>query len=121
MTLLVLTYAVVFVVGPLLFFTLIQRAPSLRQFRALAAIAAACLALALAMRFSLAAWGREPVQTLIGMALMWAAWIAILSLLVQRLRAYDPGPAMRRWSAILGAICTTVPWFGLASAQFVTG
>lgn len=116
----VLIFALVFVVGPLMFFALIQPVPTWRQFRALLAITAGCLCLSLALRFGSGAWGRDPVSTFASMTLMWAAWIGILALLVQRFRDYDPSATTRRWSAILGAIGTTIPWFGLASARMMT-
>jgi hypothetical protein len=115
-----LIYAVVFIVGPCVFFALIRPTPTWRQFRALIAITAGCLGLGLVLRFGMGGWGRDPVQTLASMSLMWAAWIAILALMVQRFRAIDQGVTMRRWTAILGAICTTIPWFGLASARLMT-
>ncbi|MFT6021933.1 MAG: hypothetical protein ACI9PY_000038 [Ascidiaceihabitans sp.] len=117
---LVAIFFLVFVVGPLVFFAFIRPVPTRRQFRGLIAITAGCLGLGLALRFGSNAWGRDPVQTFASMSMMWAAWIAILALVVQRFRAADSGAVMRRWTAIMGAICTTIPWFGLASARFMT-
>ena len=117
---LILIFLLVFVVGPMVFFALIRPTPTWRQFRALIAITAGCLGIGLALRFGTNGWGRDPVQTFAGMTLMWAAWIAILALMVQRFRAIDPGDSMRRWTAIIGVLCTTIPWFGLASARLMT-
>jgi hypothetical protein len=43
----------------------------------------------------------------------------VIALVVQALRRADPRPAMRRWSGVLGAVGTTVPWFGLVLANLM--
>jgi hypothetical protein len=47
------------------------------------------------------------------------AWIAVIVFLVQRFCQLDNRPLMRRWTAIIGALATTVPWFGLVSARMM--
>lgn len=117
---LAIIFGIVFVLGPALFHGLIRPRPSVRQFRALIAIMLGCVALSFVLRFVPAPWGASAAQIALSMVLIWVAWIAILALLVQRLRGLDPRPPMHRWSAIFGAIGTTIPWFGLASARMMT-
>ncbi|MEP1522269.1 hypothetical protein [Ascidiaceihabitans sp.] len=119
---LVVIFLMVFVAGPLIFFRLVRPAPSLAQFRLLAGISFSTLLVSLALRFGfLGRWGSDPSLTWITVGLIWIAWVGILALGVQRLRMADPSVRMRNWTAVLGAFGTAVPWFGLASAHFMTG
>ncbi|MCR8825157.1 hypothetical protein [Pseudosulfitobacter koreensis] len=65
-------------------------------------------------------WGANVWATWIGMTLIWAAWIAVLALAALAWRQRDPRPAMRRWIGVIGAMGTTVPWFGLAAARLLS-
>ena len=122
MTLLVVIFLMIFVAGPLAFFRLTRPAPSVRQFRLLAWITLSALALSLALRFGfMGHWGLDPALTWGSLGLIWVAWIGILALGAQRLRMADTSARMRLWTAVLGAFGTAVPWFGLASARFISG
>ena len=51
---------------------------------------------------------------------IWVAWIAVILFLAQRFSLLDNLLLMRRWTAMIRALATTVPWFGLASARMMT-
>ncbi len=55
----------------------------------------------------------------VSLLLIWLGWIGVLAFGTQALRRAHPGPSTRRWTAVLGAIGTTIPWFGLAWASLV--
>ena len=117
---LVLVFLIVFLIGPFLFKALIAVPPSLRAIRALAAMVLVTFLIALALRYGLLRYWSDSAWLLGVIALaLWAAWIGAIALVVQALRRADPRPAMRRWSGVLGAVGTTVPWFGLVLANLM--
>ena len=117
---LVLVFLIVFLIGPFLFKALIAVPPSLRVIRALAAMVLVTFLIALALRYGLLRYWGDSAWLLGAIALaLWAAWIGVIALVVQALRRADPRPAMRRWSGVLGAVGTTVPWFGLVLANLM--
>lgn len=122
---LALVFALVFVVGPVLFHLGLRLFEGREGGTTLLALATSFLALSgFAMQFVAgAAWGADIWVTVPGIALVWLGWIGLIVLGAMRLRAVVPGsrPAMRRGVAALGAIGTTIPWFGLASARMVAG
>lgn len=112
-------YACVFVVGPYGFLRLVRRCPSKRQFIGLACIAAGTAAMSFSLRYLSGGWGQNAIATVVGIALIWFAWIAILAFVAQSIRQRDRHAVVRRWTAIIGAIATTIPWFGLATARMM--
>lgn len=114
---LVIIYAAVFVVGPLAFFRLMCRQPTTKQFARLGCIVAGATGMSFALRYLSDDWGQGILITYASIALIWLAWIAILAFVAQTLRQHDEHPTMRRWTALIGALATTIPWFGLASAR----
>ena len=114
-------FLIFFVAGPFAF-RLLTRAdpPSVAALRRLVAMAAGCGLAAFALRYGLAAgWGVDLRVTLLGIALIWGAWIGVLAFGAQALRRAHPGLTMRRWTGIIGAVGTTVPWFGLVAASIM--
>lgn len=117
MTLAVL-FVVVFVGGPLAFRALTRAASG----RVLAIATAICALAGMALRYGFEdLWGRHVVLTVLSLALIWFAWIGVLAFGALKLRRVDPGQGMRRWTGVIGAAGTTVPWFGLVSANFLQG
>lgn len=117
---LVLVFLIVFLIGPFLFKALIAVPPSLRAIRALGAVVLAAFLTAIGLRYGLLRFWSDSLWLLGAVALaLWSAWIAVIALVVQALRRADPRPAMRRWSGVLGAVGTTVPWFGLVLANLM--
>ncbi|AXI48370.1 hypothetical protein C1J03_21665 [Sulfitobacter sp. SK012] len=115
-------FLIIFIVGPVLFRQMTKPEPSRASFWILGLCTGLCALGGLAVRFGLPlAWGRDFTVTIAGIALIWIAWISVLSPGAQSLRRRDPGTLMRRWTGMIGAIGTTVPWFGLASASLMQG
>lgn len=113
-------FVIVFVGGPLAFRALTQGGPSPTAFRRLALFTALCAATGLTLRYGFAGvWGQNLLITGGGLAFIWGGWIGVLAYGSQALRRMDRGIGMRRWTAVLGAMGTTVPWFGLASANLL--
>jgi drug/metabolite transporter (DMT)-like permease len=117
---LVIIFATVFVVGPLTYLWLLRPRPSKKQFVGLGCIAAGSTGMSFVLQYFTGVWGQDVWVTLAGIALIWIAWIAILAFVAQTFRQQDPRPAMRRWTMVIGALATTIPWFGLASARMMT-
>lgn len=117
MTLLAM-FVVVFLAGPFVFWILARRAPSRANVTGLWVIAAVALLLAFAVRWSgFWAYGVPPeVLALVG---LWLAWIAVLALCVLAVRARVQSPLIVRWTGAVGAMATTLPWFGLYAAQMM--
>ncbi len=115
-------FVVFFLGGPLAFRGLTRGKPQRRAQRVLGVGTAICAAAGLALRYGFPdLWGRHVVLTVIGVALIWFAWIGVLAYGAQAMRQADNGLRMRRWTGILGAAGTTMPWFGLASANLLHG
>jgi hypothetical protein len=116
---LVALFVVFFVAGPLAFRSLTQSAVSRRS---LGIGTAVCAGTGLVLRYGFAdLWGRNVAFTLISVALIWFAWIGVLAYGARKLRQVDGGLRMRRWTGVIGAAGTTMPWFGLASANLLQG
>ncbi len=117
---LVLVFLIVFLIGPFLFKALIAVPPSLRAIRALGAVVLAAFLTAIGLRYGLLRYWNDSLWLLGAVALaLWSAWIAVIAPVVQALRSADPRPAMRGWSGVLGAVGTTVPWFGLVLSNLM--
>lgn len=121
-----MSYAVIFLIifigGPLVFRALTRGGPSKTTFRRLALFTAVCAATGLTLRYGFAEhWGRELLITGTGVVFIWGGWIGLLAYGGQALRRMDHGLVMHRWTAVMGAVGTTVPWFGLASANLLAG
>lgn len=122
MTSLIGVFALFFVGGPLVFRALTRPAPSREALKGLIVFAAVFALFGLGLRFGFAgSWGRDATLTVCCILALWLAWVGVLAFGVQTFRQAEPGLRMRRWTAILGAAGTTVPWFGLASAQVLVG
>jgi len=113
-------FVIVFIGGPLAFRALTRGGPSPEAFRRLALFTALVAATGLTLRYGFAdLWGHNLLVTGGGLAFIWGGWIGVLAYGTQALRRRDQGGRMRRWTAALGAMGTTVPWFGLASANLL--
>tara|TARA_R110000764_G_scaffold72049_4_gene148034 strand:+ start:6069 stop:6437 length:369 start_codon:yes stop_codon:yes gene_type:complete len=114
-------FVVVFGFGPWVFLRLMHLTPCSAVFARLVAFVVMAAAASLWLRFlAPVPWGVNVWATWTGMILIWTAWIAVLALAALALRQVDQGPAMRRWTGVIGAMGTTVPWFGLASARLMS-
>ena len=114
-------FLVFFVGGPLIFRGVTQGTPTATQLRIIAAVTIALSLGSLAVRYGFAPqWGDNLILTIAGILLIWLAWIGILAFATQALRRVDRGPRMRRWTAVIGSVGTTAPWFGLAFASYAS-
>lgn len=112
-------FVVFFVAGPLAFRGLTRGRV---QQRSLGVGTAVCAGAGLALRYGFAElWGRNVALTVLSIALIWFAWIGVLAYGARKLRQVDGGLCMRRWTGVIGAAGTTMPWFGLASANLLQG
>lgn len=117
-----LIFIVFFVCGPLIFRALIRNdLTNMRMYRLVAATW--CFAIAgLGMQYMMVNhWGHDLWLTGLSVLLIWLAWICVLAFVALALRGTDPRTPMHRWTAIVGSIGTTLPWFGLASASLIQG
>lgn len=113
-------FVIIFIGGPLCFRSLTRSGPSPAAFRRLALFTAICAATGLTLRYGFPAlWGTNLLLTGAGITFIWGGWIGVLAYGAQALRRMDRGLRMRRWTAVMGAAGTTVPWFGLASASLL--
>jgi Co/Zn/Cd efflux system component len=117
---LILLFLLIFVVGPLIFRAMTQRQPSKGQMLFLAVFALVSVGAALAIRYG---WARpldaDMLMAGVSIVLIWLGWIGVMAFVTQALRHAYPDQMVRRWAAVLGAIGTTIPWFGLAWASFL--
>ena len=113
----VILFTMAFVLGPALFLWLVRGDGRLRPL-AVAALIMVGLSFVLRKDTSLTA----PIQTgplFLSVFLIWMAWILVLVLVARAVRKRHPGPVARRWSQSLGAMGTTVPWFGFAAVNMM--
>ncbi|MEP5728821.1 MAG: hypothetical protein ABJL67_05560 [Sulfitobacter sp.] len=115
-------FVVFFVGGPLGFRMLTRAEPTAYRQWVLGMVTAILAGIGLAMRYGFPElWGRDVAVTVLSIGLIWFAWIGVLAYAAQALRRMDDGPGMRRATGVIGAAGTTMPWFGLASANLVQG
>lgn len=111
-------FALFFVGGPVLFgqLTRAQATPAVLRRLAVLTLAMGGLGV-LAGTVLPALTGPQTWAALGTILLLWLGWVSLLALITQVLRSRNHSGRMRRWSGVMGAICTTVPWFGLAAAN----
>lgn len=106
-----------FVVGPALFFKLLRHNGQMWPL-ALAAVLLAGLGFLL-RKGSALPLGSDMARAGESILLLWLAWVLLMVLVVRAVRRIYTTPAARRWSRALGAMGTTLPWFGLAAAKMM--
>jgi len=111
---LVLTYGIVFVVGPGLVFWMLRRDADMMAVRNLGLGTAGLVLLALASQFA-------GVPGLFTAAGFWLAWVVSMALMAQVLRLMLDDPGAKRWTAAVAAIGATIPWFGMLIARSMAG
>jgi hypothetical protein len=117
-----LIFTLFFVCGPLTFRMLTRDTlTKARMYRLV--VSTWCFAIAgLGVQYMMGRyWGHDLWMTGASVLLIWFAWIGVLAFVAMVLRDKDPSARMHRWTAIVGAVGTTVPWFGLASASLIQG
>ena len=113
-----LIYLISFVAGPVVFWVLARQSPARRYFALLWAVTVVLVGTAYAIA-QLAA--PERYVGLWVILALWLAWIVVMALCVLAARARLPDLTAQRWAMALGAVGTTLPWFGLRVAQMLGG
>ncbi len=57
---------------------------------------------------------------LLALACLWLSWVLAVALMILALRRRALSPRLKRVSFVAGLLGTTLPWFGLSTAQMVT-
>lgn len=114
---LVLLYTMAFVAGPALFLVLAQFDGRLWPLALISSVLAV-LSLALRNEATVAA-GTDPGPLFFSVFMIWIAWILVLVLVVRAARHSLPTRRARRIAQGLGAMGTTLPWFGFTTAQML--
>lgn len=110
-----------FGVGPGLFWLAARRKASRTRFAAIWGLSVLLIGAALLLRHRV--MPAYPDATFAGLGVLlslWLAWILVLALAVMALRARPFPFALHRAAFALGAVGTTLPWFGLYAAEMVT-
>lgn len=110
-------FTMAFVLGPTLFLVLVnfdgRRWP-------LALIASVMVLLSFLLRSEAGlTLGVNPLPVFLSILFIWLAWIVVLVMVVHAVHATYPTRKAHRWSRAIGAMGTTVPWFGFAAAQMM--
>lgn len=117
---LALTFFVVFVVGPILFWQLARPVPSRHRIAALMALALVLMIGAFAAgNWLVPMYTPNPLPGLLTILISWLAWIVVLSYGAMALQYRVTSSGGRKAILVIGAIATTLPWFGLYAAQLM--
>ncbi len=117
---LALTFFAVFVIGPILFWRLARPAPSRHRIAGLMA----CAILLMVAAFVIATWmapvyAPSPYPGLAVIVASWLSWIVVLAYCALALQYRLKSVTARKTIFALGAMATTLPWFGLYAAQIM--
>ncbi|WP_371225026.1 hypothetical protein [Roseovarius sp. 2305UL8-3] len=114
-------YLVSFVAGPVIFWGLARRCPSRGYFTLLCVIALTLMVAANVVPKLAAIEGDTSAYPALTKVLMlWLGWIVVVALCFLALRERLPPGTAHRGAFAIGAMATTLPWFGLYAAQIVT-
>ncbi|MEL7131679.1 MAG: hypothetical protein AAGK77_04630 [Pseudomonadota bacterium] len=108
-------FLLAFVIGPAAFFVLDRRGG---RHWPLALLAAVLVAAAVILS-NVDAVGSEVAQELLSVLLIWVAWVLVMVLAARALRRILARTQGERWVRVLGALGTTLPWFGFAVSQWM--
>ena len=115
-----LAFALVFVAGPATFWILSKQEATRRYFMVLWVATIGLMAGAYGIGTYGISLSLGPCHTgLIVVVAFWLAWIAMLSLIMLAVKRQVASPAVRRVAFAIGAMATTLPWFGLYAARMV--
>lgn len=117
---LVVVFFMVFVIGPILFWCLARPAPSRHRIAALMAFAILLMVAAFAIGHWLVPMlTPSPYPGLAVIVASWLSWIVVLAYCVLALQYRIKSNTGRKTTLALGAMATTLPWFGLYAAQIM--
>lgn len=119
---LILTFFLVFAVGPATFWMLAKQRPTKRYFVLLWVISIALVVLAIVVvRLSDTVLQPSPFLGLTAILALWFSWITVLALCVLAICQRTRSEGVTRWVFAIGAMATTLPWFGYYVAHMVAG
>lgn len=119
---LVLVYLVSFAAGPTAFWLLARQRAEGFDFALMALLALVLMVLTITLpRYAGEAWRGWVYFDVVLLVLLWLAWIVVLALCVQGVRRHLSEESAQRWAFAVGAMATTLPWFGLLIAQGMSG
>ncbi|WP_299845455.1 hypothetical protein [uncultured Roseovarius sp.] len=117
---LAITFLMVFLVGPLVFWVLARHRPSRHRIAALMGVAACLMAAAFALgRWAVPALAPSPYPGLAAVVASWFAWIVMLAYCTLAAQYRLKSATARKFIIAIGAMATTLPWFGLYTAQMM--
>ena len=108
-----IAFAVCFVGGPVLCALLLRLPGTVWALLTLAV----CVVLSVTTALSYRLAGAEGHLT--SLVLLWLSWVLAIAMVALALRSKIDNPTFRRWTLILALLATTLPWFGLATAQLM--
>ncbi|MCR9111673.1 MAG: hypothetical protein NXH84_00290 [Rhodobacteraceae bacterium] len=117
----VAAFLLTFVAGPAAFWVLARQNPTRGYFILLWLVSVALVGVAYALRLWIVP--SMPDNAYAGLSVimaLWFGWIIVLALGVLAVRARDIPARYKRYAFAIGAVATTLPWFGLYAAQMVT-
>ena len=117
---LVLTFLLIFVAGPFAYWCLARHRASNGEFLLLVGVSLTLTGLSFALpRWAGQAWQNWEYFGAALVAFLWLGWVCIMALSVQAVRRKLPVGRSHAWAFALGAMATTLPWFGLHLAEVV--
>lgn len=117
---LMITYLATFAAGPLAFWALARQKPEQGYFAQLAVLAVVLLVFAVIVPQGAGQeWLNWIYFGVVILTVLWVAWIVVLAMCVLAVRRRTKDGPAARWAFAIGAIATTLPWFGLNLAQWV--
>ncbi len=115
------TFLLCFVVGPGIFWLVARRKASRARFAVVWTLSILMIGAALILRqLVMPAFPDTPIAGLGVLLSLWLAWILVLAMTVLAIRARPFSHTLHRTAFALGAVGTTLPWFGLYAAEMVT-
>ncbi|MEM8653527.1 MAG: hypothetical protein AAGF36_02185 [Pseudomonadota bacterium] len=111
----VILFILAFVVGPALFFALDRAAGRPWPL----ALGVTVLVLASFVVRDAGAVEVTPARGLASIALIWLAWVLVMVLGARAAGRFLDTPRDRRLARVIGAVGTTLPWFGFAASQWM--
>lgn len=106
----IIAFVMTFGAGPLLCAGLLRLPSTLRVLLGLGAVVVVSMGIALWLEL------RAPLTSL---ALLWLGWVSAVSMVAHALRRRITSRTARRWLTVIAILATTLPWFGLATAQMM--
>lgn len=108
-----IAFGITFVVGPLFCAVLLRLPANLWSITGLALLVGLAIAAANHMQKASDAVSFRPL------AALWLAWVLGVTMVALALNRRITARSTRRWITLTAILATTLPWFGLATAQMM--